>query len=176
MRNCVCESRLEEIKGPLHYFGLVSDSRRALSRLPKTEGGEERAEATWILMNNNCRAITPLAIYDEGQIDDPGALQLWDNYNVDIVEPCNQTLPSGKFNRQSINASILCVGFDNDRLREIRDQYTARENIIARVSICGEADHPGSKNHQTSPLIRAKVFLSGHSHGTHRSLPANVYR
>ena len=64
--------------------------------------------------NNNGWAVASLAVDDEGQIDEPGALQRGDYYNVDMVEIGDQTLPSGKFNGQSIDASVLCVGFDND--------------------------------------------------------------
>ena len=77
------------------------------------------------LENHNAWAVASLAVDDEGQFDDAGALQLGNEDDVDVVEPGDQTFASGKFHGQEVDVSILSMRLDRDGLGDIRDHHPA---------------------------------------------------
>lgn len=77
------------------------------------------------LENHNVGTVASLAVDDEGQIDDTGALQLGNEDDVDVVQPGDQTFASGEFHGQEVDVSILSMRLDRDGLGDIRDHHAA---------------------------------------------------
>ena len=90
---------------------------------PANPGGTDLVYAA--LENHDGWAVAALAVDDEGQIDDTGALQLGNEDDVDIVETGDQTLAAGKFHGQEVDVSILSMRLDRDGLGDIRDHHAA---------------------------------------------------